>query len=108
MSVPFGRAYWENLAKQEWMNMGYPEPTSTDRNYDAFRHTFTSATWTRYFGETIAREGGDYIERSNPRNFDRGSTGMRDMNGDLLNNAKGREIGKSTHPGWTQETLGKV
>jgi hypothetical protein len=107
MTTPFSRVYWENQATTAWTNLGNPPPTQGDPGFDAFRHAFTSATWTRYLGENIARAGGDYIEQSNSRNFNSGSLGERDMRGDLLNNAFGREIGKQAHPGWTQDTLAR-
>jgi hypothetical protein len=101
MTTPFSRVYWENQAHTAWTNLGNPPPAQGDPNFDAFRHAFTSATWTRYFSEDVARRGGDYIELSRTNNPE------RDMRGDLLNNALGREIGKQTHPGWTQDTLAR-
>ena len=108
MSIPYGRVYWEEIAKEQWTNLGILPPTPTDPQYDAFRHAYTSALWTKMFGEAVARMGGDYIERSNQNNFNRGENGERVMRGDLLNNAKGREIAKDSQGDWSRETLGKV
>lgn len=101
---PLGREYWESKAEQAWVDLGKQRPnpspsnpTQNDLDYDAFRHAYTSALWARQVGVDAARAGGDYIEISNPRNFS-SDKGQRDMRGDLINNEKGREIGKNTTP----------
>ena len=110
---PAGRDFWEGKAEKAWVDLGNPPPTppgsktpqtQNDFNYDAFRHAYTSANWTRQVGEDAARAGGDDIERSNSRNF-LSEKGQRDMRGDLLNNEKGREIGKNAPDDWTDKQL---
>ena len=70
---PQGREYWENKAKQAWVDLGNPRPnpknpTRNDLDYDAFNHDYTSALWTHHFSELVARLGGDHIERQNRKN----------------------------------------
>lgn len=93
---PFSRVYWENRALNAWTNyLGQPSPNKGDPNFDAFRHAYTSATWTGIFNDKVARIAGDFIETS------RRDNPVREMRGDLLNNAHGREIRKnvtSTNP----------
>jgi len=96
MNTPFGRTYWEEQAKEAWMELGNPPPSISDPFYDAFRHAYTGAIWTASYGEMIARKGGDYIEQSRKDNFTKGDPQLRDVRGDLTNNDKGREIGKNT------------
>jgi hypothetical protein len=111
---PLGREYWENKAKQAWVDLGNPQPnpspvnpTQNDLDYDAFRHAYTSALWTHHFSELVARLGGDHIERQNRKNFT-SEKGLRDMRGDLLNNAKGREIGKNAGSDWSDEKFAQA
>jgi hypothetical protein len=104
MYNPTSRQYWEDLSREAWVNLGNPTPSPADLRFDAFRHAYTSALWAFNFGETMAKVGGDYIESSNPRNFDGTDFMERDMRGDLLNNARGREIGQD-HSGGTSPSL---
>ena len=96
---PFGRQWWENNAADAWKDLGRPEPdpspknpTQNDLEFDAFRHAYTHATWVRDFGEDLSRWQGDRIELDNKNN--QTDKGQRDMRGDLVNNEKGREIGR--------------
>lgn len=90
MSTVFSRTWWESEAKAAWIGLGRSEG---DPHFDPFRHAYTSALWAKHLGEGIATEAGNYIERANRNNFNRGELGHRDMRGDLLNNAIGRGIG---------------
>jgi len=90
MSTVFSRTWWESEAKAAWLGLGRSEG---DPHFDPFRHAYTSALWAKHLGERIATEAGNYIERTNRNNFNRGDPGHRDMRGDLLNNAIGRGIG---------------
>ena len=97
---PFGRQWWENNAADAWKDLGRPEPdpspknpTQNDLEFDAFRHAYTHATWVRDFGEDLSRWQGDRIELDNKNN--QTDKGQRDMRGDLVNNEKGREIGRA-------------
>lgn len=108
---PFGSEYWENRAANAWGDLGYPAahpapsiPSQNDLSYDAFRHAYTQADWTRRFGEDVARAGGDQVERDNSWNF-RDEKGLRDMRGDLFNNEIGRQIGKNAPEGLTDREL---
>ncbi len=103
-SNPLGRQYWEDRAARAWEELGNPpasgsprNPTQNDLDYDAFRHAYTNALWTRDANATAARAGGDYIERSNSRNF-ASDVGLRDMRGDLLNNQYGRDLAEASSP----------
>jgi len=94
---PLGREYWENKAAREWAALGNPESkpkkgvslTPNDLEYDAFRHAYTHAIWVREFGEVMSRVAGDRVE------LDRKDNPERDKRGDLVNNEKGREIGRN-------------
>ncbi len=92
---PVGRQWWENNAADAWKDLGRPEaqenpknPTQNDLEYDAFRHAYTHAIWVRDFPEEMSRVAGDRVE------LDRKDNPERDMRGDLINNEKGREIGR--------------
>jgi hypothetical protein len=95
----WNREYWEKRAEEAWKDLGKPpanssptNPTPNDLEYDAFRHAYTSAIWSKNLPDPLSKEGGDYIERTNRRNFT-SERGMRDMRGDLINNSIGRDIG---------------
>jgi hypothetical protein len=100
-----GRDVAEYLAHKAWVELGNPAPNQgkpqnlNDLQYDAFRHAYQSAVVTRRAGEDVARAAGDHIERTNGNNWNRGEVGQRDMRGDLINNEKGREIGKNSPEG---------
>ncbi|MDP2219991.1 MAG: hypothetical protein Q8K34_07300, partial [Hydrogenophaga sp.] len=95
---PFGRQWWENNAADAWKDLGRPAasdpplktPTQNDLEFDAFRHAYTHAIWVREFGEDMSRVAGDRVE------LDRKNNPERDMRGDLINNEKGREIGRNS------------
>ncbi len=92
---PFGRQWWENNAADAWKDLGRPKAndpslgTQNDLEYDAFRHAYTHAIWVREFGEDMSRVAGDRVE------LDRKNNPQRDMRGDLINNEKGRDIGRN-------------
>jgi hypothetical protein len=108
-----GRDVAEYLAHKAWLDLGNPAPNEgkpqnlNDLQYDAFRHAYQSAVITRTpgLGEDVARAAGDHIERTNGNNWNRGEIGQRDMRGDLINNAKGREFGKNSPEGETNRQL---
>jgi hypothetical protein len=108
-----GRDVAEYLAHKAWLDLGNPAPNEgkpqnlNDLQYDAFRHAYQSAVITRTpgLGEDVARAAGDHIERTNGNNWNRGEVGQRDMRGDLINNAKGREFGKNSPEGETNRQL---
>jgi hypothetical protein len=101
----------EHLAYNAWTDLGNPAPNLgrpqnlNDLQYDAFRHTYQSAIVTKKAGEDVARASGDHIERTNGNNWNRGEVGQRDMRGDLINNDKGREIGRNAPEGATDRQI---
>ena len=104
MSTMFSRVWWEEQAETAWISLGKAQGNS-DPEFDPFRHAYTSALWAKYLGESIAAEAGNFIERSNRRNFNQGEFGYRDMRGDLLNNEIGRSLGIAGRFSMTDQEL---
>lgn len=104
MSTMFSRVWWEERAEAAWISLGKTQGNK-DPQFDSFRHAYTSALWAKYLGESIASEAGNFIERSNRRNFNQGELGYRDMRGDLLNNEIGRSLGIAGRFSMTDQEL---
>jgi len=86
--------FWVNDAKRAWREAGGAEVDfNTSKEFDAFRHAYTSASITRFTNLHQARTMGDTREAETASNFT-SEAGLRTMYMDLHNNSLGRGIGR--------------
>ena len=84
--------YARTEAKRAAEQLGIDTSDDVDSAWDAFRHAYTSALATAWYGETTARLIGDWNEIWGSLT----GQGENQLNQDLWNNAVGRTIGRDS------------